>query len=64
MHPFNTASKMKSIRKVVIFIESCAARRAPLRRFSYEKGRKFAATNAVVFYENVFTNKSDQRIDA
>ncbi|MGK5044701.1 hypothetical protein ACQ4WP_02230 [Janthinobacterium sp. GB4P2] len=55
MTPFNTAKKIKSTEKVVIFIESSVARWAPLRVFSYEKGENASCQAAVVFYENVFT---------
>jgi hypothetical protein len=37
MYPFNTAKKIKSTEKVVIFIDGSATSGAPLRLFSYEK---------------------------
>jgi len=40
MCPFNTAKKIKSIEKVVIFIDGSVARSTPWRVFSYEKGEK------------------------
>ena len=38
MCPFNTAKKIKSTEKVVIFIEGGAASRMPWGAFAYEKG--------------------------
>jgi protease II len=59
MCPFNTAKKIKSTEKVVIFIEGGAAGGMLLHVFSYEKARKFAVLKAVVFCENVFRRRSD-----
>jgi hypothetical protein len=55
MHPFNTASKMKSIRKVVIFIEAGAARVAPVRGFSWECGEN-APPDPLLFFVKTFSN--------
>jgi hypothetical protein len=41
MCPFNTAKKIKSTEKVVIFIEGSMASGTPWRVFSYEKAQKF-----------------------
>ncbi|MGX9699193.1 hypothetical protein ACWYXK_19670 [Janthinobacterium lividum] len=49
MCPFNTAKKIKSTEKVVIFIEGSMASGAPWRVFSYEKAQKFVICAAVVF---------------
>ncbi|MED5598448.1 hypothetical protein [Janthinobacterium sp. P210006] len=54
MYPFNTAKKIKSIEKVVIFIEAIVARWAASGVLSYEKRRKLTAGDVVVFCENVF----------
>ncbi|MCX7293884.1 hypothetical protein [Janthinobacterium sp.] len=54
MHPFNTAKKIKSTEKVVIFIEAIVARWAAPGVLSYEKRRKLTAGGVVVFCENVF----------
>ena len=40
MCPFNTAKKIKSTEKVVIFIEGGVARGLSLRVLSYEKAQK------------------------
>jgi len=41
MYPFNTATKIKSTEKVVIFIESSVASCTRWCVFSYEKAQKF-----------------------
>ena len=41
MYPFNTAKKIKSTEKVVIFIEGSVASGPPWCVFSYEKAHKF-----------------------
>ena len=41
MRPFNTAKKIKSTEKVVIFIEGSVASCTPWCVFSYEKAQKF-----------------------
>ena len=41
MCPFNTAKKIKSTEKVVIFIEGSMESCTPWRGFSYEKAQKF-----------------------
>ena len=58
MCPFNTAKKIKSTEKVVIFIEGGVARGLPLRVLSYEKTQKCVLWVAVVFCENVFNDGS------
>lgn len=58
MCPFNTAKKIKSTEKVVIFIEGGVARGLPLRVLSYEKAQKCVLWVAVVFCENVFNDGS------
>jgi hypothetical protein len=60
MHPFNTASKMKSIRKVVIFIEAGAARVAPVRGFSWECGEN-APPDPLLFFVKTFSNTHQRR---
>lgn len=59
MCPFNTAKKIKSTEKVVIFIEGGVARGLSLRVLSYEKAQKCGLWVAVVFCENVFNDGSD-----
>jgi hypothetical protein len=59
MCPFNTAKKIKSTEKVVIFIEGGMARGLSLRVLSYEKGENTNCRDAVVFCENVFKHRSD-----
>ena len=58
MCPFNTAKKIKSTEKVVIFIEGGVARGLSLRALSYEKTQKCGLWVAVVFCENVFNDGS------
>jgi hypothetical protein len=57
MRPFNTAKKIKSTEKVVIFIEGSVASCRPWCVFSYEKAQKFVILAAVVFCENVFKRR-------
>jgi hypothetical protein len=59
MCPFNTAKKIKSTEKVVIFIEGGVARGLSLRVPSYETGENTNCRDAVVFCENVFKRGSD-----